>query len=206
MQSLYQPEGWKDPKDLILLKLLSSGVLDNQQGTPQDSMTTTPVTGQYADIINEASKLHGIDPQVIAAVIGQESMGNPNAKSPVGARGLMQLMPDTARMLGVRNIHDPYENIMGGTKYLKQQLDAFGGDLPKALGAYNAGPGAVRKYGTVPPYKETQNYVKKIMMNLQSKKENPPVPGPGDETKFAGYIPTNTPVPIEFLRKLLSKV
>jgi soluble lytic murein transglycosylase-like protein len=104
-----------------------------------------------------------VDPRFVKAIIQQESGFNPNATSPCGAMGMMQLMPDTARGLGVRNGYDAKENIMGGVKYIKQQLDAFGGDKEKALAAYNAGPGAVQKFGGVPPYAETQNYVKNIM-------------------------------------------
>lgn len=117
----------------------------------------------YDAYINEAAAKYGLDPNLIRQVIRAESGGNANAGSPAGARGLMQLMPGTARGLGVTNILDPRQNIMGGSKYLRQQLDAFGGSIPKALAAYNAGPGAVTKYGGIPPFTETQNYVKKIM-------------------------------------------
>lgn len=116
----------------------------------------------FAEIIKKASAKYGVDEKVIAAVIKQESSFNPNAVSSCGAKGLMQLMPSTARGLGVSNVFDPEQNIMAGTKYLKLKLDEFGGNLSLALAAYNAGSGAVRKYGGVPPYKETQNYVAKI--------------------------------------------
>lgn len=103
----------------------------------------------------------GVRPELAMAVMGQESAGKPGAVSPKGAMGLMQLMPGTAKELGV-DPHDPVQNVQGGLRYLKQQLDAFDGDEAKALAAYNAGPGAVRKHGGVPPYAETQQYVKKI--------------------------------------------
>lgn len=113
-------------------------------------------------LVSKHAQRTGLDPELVRRVIGQESQGKPRAVSPKGAGGLMQLMPGTAQTLGVRNVFDPDENIRGGTDYLKQQLDKFG-DVNLALAAYNAGPGAVIKYGNkVPPYAETQNYVKKI--------------------------------------------
>lgn len=118
--------------------------------------------GDVEQYISEASRAYGVSADLIRAVIQQESSGNPNAVSPAGAIGLMQLMPDTAAEMGV-DPWNPRQNVMGGTKYLKQQLDTFGGDVSLALAAYNAGPGAVQKYGGIPPYAETQNYVATIM-------------------------------------------
>lgn len=125
-----------------------------------------PYTGsesEFASIIKEASAQYGVDEDLIKAVIRQESGFNPNAKSYCGAMGMMQLMPETAEELGVENPWDPRDNIMGGVKYLKSLLDRFGGNITKALAGYNAGPGAVEKYGGVPPYSETQNYVSSIL-------------------------------------------
>ena len=102
---------------------------------------------------------------LVLGVIQQESGGNANAKSPVGATGLMQLMPATAAGLGV-NPNDPKDNVRGGVKYLMQQLKAFDNDIPKALAAYNAGPGNVQKYGCIPPFAETRNYVAKISESI----------------------------------------
>lgn len=134
-----------------------------------DSVASTssgPVT-QYDAIIKKASVTYGIPEKMIKAVIKQESNFNNNVTSGAGASGLMQLMPATASYLGVTNRNDPEQNIMGGTKYLKQMLDKFGSyDL--MLAAYNAGPGNVSKYGGVPPFTETQNYVSKIMANYNA--------------------------------------
>jgi soluble lytic murein transglycosylase-like protein len=117
---------------------------------------------QYDTQITAAATKYGIDPALLKGLIRQESNFNASAQSGAGAQGLTQLMPATARSLGV-DAGDPAQAIDGGAKYLKQQLDRFGGDASKALAAYNAGPGAVAKYGGVPPYAETQNYVKNVL-------------------------------------------
>ncbi|HHL72663.1 MAG TPA: hypothetical protein ENJ29_09145 [Bacteroidetes bacterium] len=115
--------------------------------------------------ISRAAEKYDLSPKLITAVIEQESGGDPQAVSQAGARGVMQLMDTTATMLGVKNVFDPAENIDAGSRYLKQQLDRFG-ELPLALAAYNAGPGAVEKYGGIPPYAETRNYVRAILARL----------------------------------------
>ena len=108
-----------------------------------------------------------VDPALIKAIIANESGFNANATSKVGAQGLMQLMPETAAGLGVTNAYDPAQNVMGGTKYIKGLLDRFGGNVRLAVAAYNAGPGAVEKYGGVPPYAETQNYVQNVLASYE---------------------------------------
>ncbi|WP_320669647.1 lytic transglycosylase domain-containing protein [Patulibacter defluvii] len=119
--------------------------------------------GPYAAMIREAATRHGIDPQVFTNLVRQESGFDPRAGSAAGAQGLCQLMPATAASLGVRDPLDPAQSLDGGARYLRQQLDRFGGDYVKALAAYNAGPGAVARYGGVPPYAETQHYVQAIL-------------------------------------------
>jgi len=127
----------------------------------------TPMSPYMSSIITEAAKTHGVDPRLVAAVVRRESAFNPNAVSAVGAGGLMQLMPATARYLGVTDLFDAKQNVYGGTKYLRTLLDAFHGDLDLALAAYNAGPGAVKKYNGVPPYRETRAYVASIRSNYE---------------------------------------
>jgi len=130
-------------------------------GTTATGAATPGANTPYATEIDAAAKKYNVDPALLRGLIRQESNFNPNAGSPAGARGLTQLMPGTAAALGV-DPSVPAQAIEGGAKYLRQQLDKFGGDPAKALAAYNAGPGAVQRYGGVPPYAETQAYVQKV--------------------------------------------
>ena len=134
------------------------------------SSELNPISSGNEDIdhlIETYSEKNGLDSAFVKAVIKQESGFQPKVTSSCGAMGLMQLMPATANSMGVKDAYDPEQNIAGGTKYLKGLLDRFGGDKSLALAAYNAGPNAVAKYNGIPPYKETQNYVKNIMSMYQ---------------------------------------
>jgi soluble lytic murein transglycosylase-like protein len=121
----------------------------------------------FADLIETVALKHGVDPDLVHAVIKAESGYRADARSRVGARGLMQVMPSTAKDFGIKNLYDPHNNLEAGVQYLKFLLARFPGDLKRAVAAYNAGPGAVRKYKGIPPYRETQQYVKRVMKNFQ---------------------------------------
>ena len=120
---------------------------------------------EIISMIDDTSAKYGVDAKLIKALVKQESGFNPTAKSKAGALGLMQLMPSTAKGLGVKDPLDAKQNIEGGVKYVKSLLNRFDGNIILALAAYNAGPNAVKKYNGIPPYKETQNYVKSILKN-----------------------------------------
>ncbi|QUG43872.1 lytic transglycosylase domain-containing protein [Psychrobacillus sp. INOP01] len=132
------------------------------------SSASTNSSSDFDEIIKKAAETYNVPEKLISSIIKQESNFNPVATSSAGASGLMQLMPGTAKYLGVTNSLDPEQNIMGGAKYISQMLSQFDGNIETALAAYNAGPGAVKKYDGIPPYKETQNYVKKVMNYFQA--------------------------------------
>jgi hypothetical protein len=143
-----------EPEDTLAAGLQPGGV---------GAGASRPMGPELENLIGEMSGKYQVPDWIVRNVIRQESGGNPGATSPVGAQGLMQLMPGTAAELGVANAYDPRQNVEGGVKYLRQLLDMFHNDPTKAVAAYNAGPGAVQKYGGVPPFAETQNYVKRII-------------------------------------------
>lgn len=135
-----------------------------QQMANQDGASAAPqATPAIEQLVQTNSAAQGVDPDLIRAVMANESAFDPNATSSAGAQGLMQLMPQTAADVGVSNSYDPSQNVAGGTRYLRTLLDRFGGNLTNAVAAYNAGPEAVEKYNGVPPYPETESYVKNVL-------------------------------------------
>jgi soluble lytic murein transglycosylase-like protein len=153
---------------------------------PAGASATPGAATPYAAEIDAAAAKYNVDPALLRGLIRQESNFNPNAGSPAGARGLTQLMPGTAAALGV-DPSVPAQAIEGGAKYLRQQLDKFGNDPAKALAAYNAGPGAVQRYGGVPPFAETQNYVRKVLAYAAEYRQAAP-------TASAAAAPVTAPV------------
>lgn len=147
------------------------------QTPPSDFGSLQSVTGAYVlppervdALVAQNAQQWSVDPALVKAIIANESGFNANATSPAGAQGLMQLMPGTAAGLGVKDSYDPAQNVYGGTRYIKGLLDRFKGDVKLAVAAYNAGPGAVDKYGGVPPYRETQNYVSAVLDSYEKYK------------------------------------
>ena len=131
-----------------------------------------PANQAYDDIIEEAAEKYEMDANLIRAVMQAESAFHPYAVSRAGAEGLMQLMPELSDEMGVSDSFDPRENIMGGARYLKRLLDYRNGNIDLALASYNAGPGNVERYGGVPPFRETRNYVKTIKQILKARKRS----------------------------------
>lgn len=163
-----------------------------QAGTTPTATTASVAAGgdtPYGAEIDAAAARYGIDPALLKGLIRQESGFDPAARSGAGAVGLTQLMPSTAATLGV-DPADPAQAIDGGARYLKQQLDRFGSDAPKALAAYNAGPGAVARFGGVPPYAETQTYVQRVLAYAEQYRAAGAVSGAASSTAASVPLPT----------------
>lgn len=158
----FRPFHGKNEDDMVTRAKFEPAV--SAASSPASDVAFSP----YDRFIQQAAQKYRIDPLLIRSVIQHESGFNPRAKSPAGAMGLMQLMPATARGLGVSNPYDPEQNIEGGTKYLRQMLDRYHGNLALALAAYNAGPGHVDQYRGIPPFKETERYVTQVTRTYRS--------------------------------------
>ncbi|WP_438316320.1 lytic transglycosylase domain-containing protein [Sporosarcina sp. FA9] len=155
-QPVFHPSSLSD----ILANVKPSGISNNAHSSNLNS--------DYTAIIKQAAEKFNLPEKLISAVIKTESNFKNSVVSRSGAEGLMQLMPGTAKFLGVNDSFDPVQNITGGAKYLRQMLNQFGGDMKLALAAYNAGPGNVKKHGGIPPFKETKEYVQKVLGYLNS--------------------------------------
>ena len=138
-----------------------------ETAAPPAAAQPAALPANLQDAVNRIAGQHGLPPELLHSVIKVESNYNPYAVSPKGAMGIMQLIPATARRFGVEDVFDPVENIEGGARYLAYLLELYGGNYPLALAAYNAGENAVAKYGAVPPYAETQNYIKMVARQLE---------------------------------------
>lgn len=166
-----------NPKLQPLEKLPKIELQKNTQeiGSVKPSNQSLNRLSKYDDIINHASETYGVDKNIIKSVILAESSAKENAVSSANAKGLMQIIDSTAKYLGINNVFDPKENIMGGAKYLSELLRKYDGNLKFALAGYNAGPGNVDKYNGIPPFNETQTYVKRVIGYLKNFEETPNV-------------------------------
>lgn len=157
------PEAVQESSPLEVMRVVTVLPAEVKPSHHQKTRLDPKSKASLENLINKYSKRHGVNRTLVRAVLKRESGGNPRAVSPKGAMGLMQLMPDTAALLGVQDPFDPEENLAGGVRYLKYCLNRFQQDQVLALAAYNAGPEAVKKYGGVPPYRETQEFIANIL-------------------------------------------
>ena len=156
---------------------------------PEDVFTPVPakpiVKPPFRELVEAAAARYSVDADLITSVIAVESNFDPKALSPKNARGLMQLLPETAERLGVQNIYDPKENIEAGTRYLRELLQRYNNDLALALAAYNAGPERVQQYGRVPPFAETLSYVRRVKRTYEKSKSKPSAKAPARPAALA---------------------
>ena len=155
--------GWKDGRRVVFNDGVGETVHEALAHSDDWLSARVAMPSLYDGLIDDAARAHAVDPKLVKSVMLVESAFNPAAVSRKGARGLMQLMPDTARQHGVEDIFDPAQNIRGGAQHLAYLLSLFGNDVPRSLAAYNAGENAVLRYGGVPPYDETRLYVHKAL-------------------------------------------
>jgi soluble lytic murein transglycosylase-like protein len=139
-----------------------------------EEVANAPAGSDLESLVEQAAQRHGLDPALVLAVVSVESGFRPRAVSPKGAQGLMQLMPRTAASLGVSDAFDPEQNVDAGVRHLESLVRLYGGDLTRALAAYNAGQGAVARHGGVPPYRETRAYVRRVLERYRAKKAGAP--------------------------------
>ena len=195
--------GWMDVSVADVVKVEPEEVFEPIAQPPAvaaPSSTAAANQPPYHEFVLDAASRYGVDAELISSVMEVESHFNPKAISVKNARGLMQLLPETAARLGVKDIFDPKENIDAGTHYLHDLLQLYNNDLTLALAAYNAGPDKVQKYGNVPPYRETQSYVKQVQKKYQKNKSAPAAKAPAQQTpskagETAPPVPSPAPNP-----------
>jgi len=191
--------GWMDVSASDVVKIEPEEVFAAIVQPPPASSASTPAANQppFHEFVLAAASRYGVDAELIASVMEVESNFNPKAISAKNARGLMQLLPETAARLGVKDIFDPKENIDAGTHYLHDLLQLYNNDLTLALAAYNAGPDKVQKYGDVPPYRETQSYLKQVKRKYQKNKsaplDKPATPQPPPNPPATSPAPPKSP-------------
>jgi soluble lytic murein transglycosylase-like protein len=164
--------GLKDGGEVALPPEQVRGVVpDEFMEEVLEEIAAAPAGSDLTALATAAARRHKLDPDLVLALVQVESAFRPNAVSPKGAQGLTQLMPATARELGVKDAFDPAQNLDGGARYLRQLLTRYGGDVKRALAAYNAGPGAVDRHQGVPPFRETRQYVRRVLDKYQDNKD-----------------------------------
>lgn len=184
--------GWMDVSVADVVKIEPEEVFEPiPQPAPEVPAQAAANQPPFHELVLAAASRYGVDAELISSVMEVESHFNPKAVSIKNARGLMQLLPETAARMGVKDIFDPKENIEGGTRYLKELLQLYNNDLTLALAAYNAGPEKVQRYGNVPPYRETESYVKQVKKKYQKNKAAPgaKTPAPPDPAKAGEPAP-----------------